>query len=261
VSSEEFLKAGYAVIFLTRRGSLQPFTTDLPEAEALHVLRSVIDTSEPGAPRLNTQAAAALAPVLETYAAVAEQLLVVPYITIFEYLQYLKLIATACKDRGPRAMFYLAAAVSDFFIPWGSMVEHKIQSGDGPLHLELQKVPKLLGQLRHVWAPGSFVVSFKLETDESILVKKAAKALRDYRVHAVVANLLHTRKDRVLIVRSKPPGGPDSIHGAGDASTAEEQQAVEVSEVLRPGEEPHIEGRLVAKVILLHRSFQNTSVT
>ena len=75
------------MIFLTRRGSLQPFTTDLPEAEALHALRSVIDTGEPGAPRLNTQSAAAVAPVLEAFTAVEEQLLVVPYITIFEYLQ------------------------------------------------------------------------------------------------------------------------------------------------------------------------------
>ena len=42
----------------------------------------------------------------------------------------------------------------------------------------------MLGQLRHVWAPGSFVVSFKLETDESILVKKAS-----VRSHVVIGSL------------------------------------------------------------------------
>jgi len=30
----------------------------------------------------------------------------------------------------------------------------------------------MLGVLRHGWAPAAFVVSFKLETDERILLKK-----------------------------------------------------------------------------------------
>jgi len=33
---------------------------------------------------------------------------------------------------GDMAMFYLAAAVSDFFVPPSRMVEHKIQSGEIP---------------------------------------------------------------------------------------------------------------------------------
>lgn len=37
-------------------------------------------------------------------------------------------------------MFYLAAAVSDFYIPASEMPEHKIQSSEGPL------------QVRHPWA-------------------------------------------------------------------------------------------------------------
>lgn len=37
-------------------------------------------------------------------------------------------------------MFYLAAAVSDFYIPASEMPEHKIQSSEGPL------------QVRYPWA-------------------------------------------------------------------------------------------------------------
>lgn len=55
-------------------------------------------------------------------------------------LQYLRVIAECLKPCGQQAMFYLAAAVSDFFLPWSQMVEHKIQSADGPLHLDLHKV-------------------------------------------------------------------------------------------------------------------------
>jgi hypothetical protein len=39
-------------------------------------------------------------------------------------------------------LFYLAAAVSDFYVPWDELVEHKIQSsgGNGNLTLHLAKV-------------------------------------------------------------------------------------------------------------------------
>lgn len=38
--------------------------------------------------------------------------------------QFLQLIAEALRPLGPRAAFYLAAAVSDFFVPWADMVWH-----------------------------------------------------------------------------------------------------------------------------------------
>jgi len=38
---------------------------------------------------------------------------------------------------GSKAMFYLAAAVSDFYIPACDMPEHKIQSSNGPLQVSL----------------------------------------------------------------------------------------------------------------------------
>ncbi len=56
--------------------------------------------------------------------------------------------------------------------PNGVQAEHKIQSRDGQLTLDLQQVPKALGVLTSTWAPQAVVVSFKLETDEDILVLK-----------------------------------------------------------------------------------------
>ena len=50
--------------------------------------------------------------------------------------------------------------------------EHKIQSRNGPLELSLHRVPKMMGRLTKVWAPEATVVSFKLETDERILIEK-----------------------------------------------------------------------------------------
>jgi len=93
-------------------------------------------------------------------------------------------------------MFFLAAAVSDFYVPWSKMEEHKIQSAGGALALSLQPVPKCLGRLRSEWAPRAFCVSFKLETDAALLLRKAHASIDAYAMHMVVANMLHTRKDR-----------------------------------------------------------------
>ena len=69
------------------------------------------------------------------------------------------------------------------------MAEHKIQSSTG-LNLNLSQVPKMLGTLTAQWAPNSYIVSFKLETDESMVIKKARAAIQNYGVDLVVANQL-----------------------------------------------------------------------
>ncbi|KAJ4814166.1 phosphopantothenate-cysteine ligase-like protein [Rhynchospora pubera] len=97
-------------------------------------------------------------------------------------------------------MFYLAAAVSDFYVPWESMAKHKIQSASGPLDMRLNQVPKMLSVLRKEWAPAAFCVSFKLETDPDILTQKADAALKKYGMHVVVANLLANYKEEVVVV-------------------------------------------------------------
>jgi phosphopantothenate-cysteine ligase len=60
----------------------------------------------------------------------------------------------------------------------------------------------MLSILRSNWAPKAFCISFKLETDSKILLEKATKALQKYKVHAVVANELLTRKEEVVVVSS-----------------------------------------------------------
>ncbi|XP_043356038.1 phosphopantothenate--cysteine ligase isoform X2 [Dermochelys coriacea] len=97
-------------------------------------------------------------------------------------------------------MFYLAAAVSDFYIPASEMSEHKIQSSEGPLQITMKMVPKMLSPLVKEWAPEAFVISFKLETDPSILIDKSRKALETYRHQVVIANVLDSRRTSVLLV-------------------------------------------------------------
>lgn len=54
-------------------------------------------------------------------------LLVLPFVSISDYLHELRAIAHLMQPLGPRGLLYLAAAVSDFFIPvWPPLREEGI---------------------------------------------------------------------------------------------------------------------------------------
>ncbi|CAK7347069.1 unnamed protein product [Dovyalis caffra] len=197
-STEYFIKAGYAVIFLYRRGTFQPYCRSLPEDPLLECFECSDDSSI----RVRQPYTEAVKRAIsDHHAAVAGgHLLKLPFTTIFEYLQMLQTIAMSVRALGSHAVFYLAAAVSDFYVPWKSMAEHKIQSASGPMDMRLVQVPKMLSVLKKGWVPMAFCISFKLETDSKILLEKAEMALKKYGMHMVVANELSTRKEEVTVV-------------------------------------------------------------
>jgi hypothetical protein len=186
------------VIFLTRTGSLQPWTLDLPRQETIPLLQEILTCSCEGGGGPDSVAVVGahegrVAALLRRVAAVQRQrlLLTIPFTTIFEYLQaswglcgplegsplyamgwgslpaqpchtrpaptgcqpaaalarglgagesqtpspparptgpnpaaaqHLRSVAQAAAPLDGGCMFYLAAAVSDFYIPWASLV-------------------------------------------------------------------------------------------------------------------------------------------
>mgnify|MGYP002338574951 CR=1 FL=1 len=50
------------------------------------------------------------------------------------------------------------------------------------------------------FAPKAFIISFKLETDPSIIIDRARNALEVYRHQVVVANILDSRRSSVVII-------------------------------------------------------------
>ncbi|XP_013390204.1 phosphopantothenate--cysteine ligase-like [Lingula anatina] len=196
-SAEYFLAQGYAVLFLYRHRSLEPFSRHLSKINVLDIIKSshnTLSVSEDWTSRISA--------ILEKYNQVKSggTLLQIEFTTVGEYIHLLKTAADAMRPLGPRAMLYLAAAVSDFYIPTDEMPEHKIQSGNGPLQISLQLVPKMLKPLVKEWIPQAFVISFKLETDPSLLLKKAKEALEKYSHQVVIGNILETRKELVWVV-------------------------------------------------------------
>lgn len=263
-SAENFLANGYAVIFLHRQFSLLPYSRHYS-----HNTRSFLDfmSEKDGQVVVDDQHQDMMLRVLRQYAEVKREnkLLILSYVTITEYLWNLREVAKLMRPLGPSAMFYLAAAVSDFFVPKDRMVEHKIQSNEEflgaqeggstakppaartegrSLIIDLEPVPKFLKQLVDGWAPEAMIVSFKLETDPSILVKKAQYALKRYSHHLVIGNLLHTRKWEVVFVsdldgekwirvprnrRAKSFSGVQSLVGSADQLASKEDFAAEES--------------------------------
>ena len=71
---------------------------------------------------------------------------------------------------------------------------------DGTLLLTLHPVPKAIPRLRRLWCPEAYVVSFKIETDPSILRRKSVLAMENNDVHLVVGNVLSTRYERVYVL-------------------------------------------------------------
>lgn len=207
-SAEYFLENGYAVIFLHREFSLLPYSRHYS-----HTRNSFFDymkESEDGSRiEIDDEYQEEMLKVLKKYNHAKENnlLLMVPFTTVHQYLFTLKLIAQEMSVIGHDAIFYLAAAVSDFFLPSSRIPQHKIQSKDvgGKLVVDLEPVPKFLRRLVDSWAPIAMIVSFKLETDDSILIEKARTALKRYNHQLVIGNLLQTRKQEVVFVT--PHGG------------------------------------------------------
>lgn len=218
-SAEYFIEAGYAVIFLHRQFSLLPYSRHY--SHSTNCFLDFMTLNDQGAVVVGDEFQHEMAQVLDSYKKAKNErmLLLLPFVTVTEYLWYLRSLALSMQPLGEKGLFYLAAAVSDFFVPSERMVEHKIQSSedyhselaknarppaahmDGKrLIIDLDPVPKILKVLVDGWAPHSMIISFKLETDPSLLAKKAHEALNKYSHHLVIGNILHTRKYEVLFV-------------------------------------------------------------
>lgn len=205
-SAEYFLAAGYAVIFMSRQHSQFPFTrlyshTTNPFFDILQEPETS-DAGSGATVQVQEDQVGALLPVLHAYhqARQSGRLLTVPFVTVVEYLFLLRGISEAMVPLGSYAMHYLAAAVSDFFIPTNRISEHKIQSTDGALQITMDPVPKVLANLVRDWVPQAYVVSFKLETDDSLIIPKAEKSLERYGHQLVIGNDLARRKTEVVLI-------------------------------------------------------------
>ncbi|KAL0579190.1 Phosphopantothenate--cysteine ligase cab2 [Marasmius crinis-equi] len=211
-SAEYFLQAGYAVVFMHRQFSLQPFSRHYSHSTNPFLDLLEIDDKSHNIGVSSSQSSHLLE-VLKTYKAVHNEgrLHTLTFVTINDYLWLLRAVSQELSVLRRRAMYYLAAAVGDFFLPRQKMSQHKIQSGKGSLIIEMDQVPKILKPMVDEWSRDGYIVSFKLETDQDLLIPKARASLERYGHQVVIGNDLNTRKFEVVFVSRDEVGDRSSI--------------------------------------------------
>ncbi|KAK3989167.1 hypothetical protein QBC44DRAFT_328106 [Cladorrhinum sp. PSN332] len=287
-SAEYFLEAGYAVLFLHRQFSLLPFSRHY--SHATDCFLDFLREGPNGSVVARDEDAGKMLHVLRKYrdARDKKMLLVLPFVSISDYLHELRSIARLMRPLGPNGLLYLAAAVSDFFVPPDRMSEHKIQSTNAVdplpstkndsspanepetfdnfdsspavprskrLVVDLDPVPKFLKNLVEGWSPEGMIVSFKLETDPTILVHKARYSLDRYQHHLVIGNLLSTRKWEVVFVS---PGNPDQwirVPFKGGKAEVKKDEPVDPESLPEGEPEIEIEGLIIPAVGELHARY------
>lgn len=196
---------GHPVIFFHRKDSLQPFSVEIQDEWRTWL--EAIDRANKGRGDFYKKV-----DLFNKYSAKKSPysglLLKVEFETVHEYLRDLELISKEIASSKVKSISYLAAAVSDFHIPENKVAEHKIASGGG-LDLKMEPVPKKLGDVKKSWNTGTTLVSFKLETDGSVLEKKAKHAIDQYGSDMVVANELKSRRSKVTVYHAK--GEPETL--------------------------------------------------
>jgi phosphopantothenate-cysteine ligase len=231
-SAEYFLESEYAVVFLYRAGSLRPLQRRLAKLVTDPVTALVSEGHiKEGVASFRVTADAQAALVQYERALKEERVLEVPFCTVYEYAQYLELIASASAVFERNAILYMAAAVSDFYLRFEDFKSHK-RTSDSALVLKLSCTPKLLDLLRELWAPQAFVVAFKLETSMETLHERAQLTASRSGAHIMVANLLHERHHRVWILENG-----------------------RMEEIECPESDTEIEKRIVEAVIASHRRY------
>jgi len=234
--TEYLLIRGYAVVLLAKKGSLLPFHRHF-QRETFSAASFEVNAKNEVKAKPDVQNS--MAEVVRAYDAARGFLHVLSFETVGDYLMLLRLLCITLRDNSVhdprRVAIILAAAVSDFYVPWDIMPQHKLQSRDHDgLLLHLQNVPKALGCVSQDWAAGAFIVGFKLESDDAILKEKAIRSMEMYRLHATVANMITNYNDKVTVYVSD-----------GSAHTVERAPTEEIEE------------RIVSVLVSLHTCYDN----
>lgn len=79
--------------------------------------------------------------------------------------------------------------------------------------MDLYNVPKLLKDITQKWCPDAMIISFKLETDEKILEKKCIETFEKYHTDMIIANILETRYNHVILyLPTAEAGKVEALH-------------------------------------------------
>lgn len=159
-----------------------------------------------------------------------------------EYLYLFRRVPEMIEKYYTRVVFFLIAAVSDFYVPRELRPENKIPSHSSQLLLSMAATPKCIYALKHIWTKSIIVIAFKLETDEEVLLDQQIKSIKHNMIEVVVGNILQNRYDRLFVL------GKDYITAQTEDEKSKHLIKIEITDIERNDEIP-IERLFVNQVL------------
>ncbi|ETW09488.1 hypothetical protein, variant [Aphanomyces invadans] len=213
-SAEHFLRAGYAVIFLHREGSLAPFSRHfqlyIRDNRFLSMLRvDAADNSLHVDPPEDADDTESLIPDLSTLLAEANEtksrLMHITFTTVQQYLFYLRMATTALDSAASRGLILLSASILDYYVPsvpsttavGGVSTSTTTSPPPAPtdsskkesaMTLNLVRIPNLIAKIRREYAPKACLVTLKSVADKGRMQSAAFRAIERWGVDIVVAD-------------------------------------------------------------------------
>ena len=179
--TENLIDQGFFVIFLYRKTSHVPY-----ERSYSHVNEETVNMYNERLQKIKNN---------------RENLVCLSFDFIFEYLYKLWQLSENIQklNCSQKVMYIMAAAVSDFYVPLEDLpddLEDRVES----ITMKLKTTPKILGLIKKLFPKPNFImVSFKLETDETILEDKVIKSFNSNFSDYIVGNVLSTRNKRLYL--------------------------------------------------------------
>ncbi|RHY81971.1 hypothetical protein DYB35_008334 [Aphanomyces astaci] len=213
-SAEHFLRAGYAVIFLHRHGSLAPFSRHfqlyIRDNRFLSMLRvDDTDNSLHVDPPNDDRHAQDLSTILTEAKDTSARLVHVSFTSVQQYLFYLRMAASVIDSAASRGLILLSASVLDYYvpssipsIPSNPSIPSTAASSPAPpppssnttkkesssLTLNLVRIPNLIAKIRRNYAPKACLVTLKSVADKGRLQRAAFRDIERWGVDVVVAD-------------------------------------------------------------------------
>lgn len=217
-SAEFLLQLGYAVIFLHREDSLQPFTRHFQKYIQNGAFMGMFAVRDAGLVLEGVDLTQQLhfQNTVVMYNECKDRLLNLSFASVQQYLMLVRLTSRAVNAAKNRAMVLLAATLMDFYVPLPPREdddEHPAK--DGKTHgasthrhhkktkgkkkkrddysLNFVRVPNMIRKIRKEWCPKAFLVTCKHEITDGETIERARDDLEKWGVD-VVAGSYHPRE-------------------------------------------------------------------
>ncbi|TYZ63713.1 hypothetical protein PybrP1_003682 [[Pythium] brassicae (nom. inval.)] len=191
--AEYLLQLGYAVIFVHREGSMQPFTRHFQEYIQSGAFMDMFHMREDGlvlegldlAQQLKVQNVTLL------YNDAKDRLLNVSFATVQQYLLLLRLTTKAMDAADNRGIVILAATVMDFYVPTHESAAERAKKSKGEFSVNFVRVPNLIKRVRKDWCPKAFLVTLKHELQDGQKIEAAHLAVEKYGIDVIAGSYRH----------------------------------------------------------------------